>query len=789
MNNNMDTYEELLIELEGLKLENETLKVNYEKEIIRHVKLEESLKKLNQDFETIFNMAPVQVWYKDTQNNYIRVNQQVCTDTGMTKDEIEGHSAEDIFPLDAQKFFRNDLVIMNTGKPKLGIVEQVNTVNGDTRWSSTSKIPTYGKNNEVIGLIIFVQDITMQKRTQEALCNSESRLHTLIQTIPDLIWLKNEDGVYLSCNTMFERFFGASEVNLVGKTDYDFVERELADSFRKHDNEALKGGKPLTNEELITFADDGHHAYLETVKTPMYDTNGTLIGILGIAHDITKRKLAEAALIEKEFLLAQSQSLGHIGSWGWDLKGSIKWSDETFRIYGVSREKFTPTVESLILLIHPEDRPAMQRWIEECLTGKSPDNLEFRIVYPDGAVHFINGMGDLIYDAANNPTYIGGTIQDITTRKRIEEELRQSEARFRSTFDQSPVGSVIVGLDKCFVRCNTAFCNFLGYSEGELIGKSIPDITYPDDAKLGMTELKSLRKMEIESVTLEKRYVKKDGDILWGEINICLIFDVNSKPIYYISIIQDITRRKLVELINQQQRIQLQELNAGKDKFFSIIAHDLKSPFQGFLVLTEYMAKEANSFTADELAKLGNEMHKSADNIFNLLKNLLQWAQIQQGSINFEPVQFSLSNLIANNVKIIRERSMQKGIAIINTVTGTVNAFIDEKMINSVILNLLCNAVKFTNKDGTITIKLNTTLEKMIEISVSDTGVGMQKSLLDKLFKLGEKKGRIGTDGELSTGLGLLLCKEFIEKHNGKIWAESEPNKGSSFHFTIPRTN
>jgi PAS domain S-box-containing protein len=505
--------------------------------------------------------------------------------------------------------------------------------------------------------------------------------------------------------------------------------------------------------------------------------------------DITELRQVESSLIEQEFLLAQSQRLGHIGSWGWDLKGSVKWSDETFRIYGVSREKFTPTVESLILLIHPEDRLDMQRWIGECLAGKSPDNLEFRIVHPDGSVHFINGSGDMIYDAGNNPIYIGGTMQDITKRKQVQEELRQSEARFRSTFDQSPVGKVIVSLDNYFIRCNAAFYNFIGYSENEVIGKTISDITYPEDAELGMTELKRLRKLEIESVTLEKRYVRKDGEILWGEINISLIFDVNNKPLYYISIIQDITRRKQVELVNQQQTSQLKELNAGKDKFFSIIAHDLKSPFQGFLVLTEYLANQAGSFSAEEMVKLGNEMHKSANNIFNLLKNLLQWAQFQQGYINFEPKQISLSNLIAENVKILMERSRQKGITIINTVTGNVNACFDEKMINSVILNLLSNAVKFTHPDGTIIIKSNNTAEEMVEISVDDTGVGIQKSLLDKIFILGEKNGTIGTDGELSTGLGLLLCKEFIEKHNGKIWAESEPNKGSSFHFTIPRTN
>jgi PAS domain S-box-containing protein len=132
------------------------------------------------------------------------------------------------------------------------------------------------------------QSESERKRAEEALCNSEGRLHTMVQTIPDLIWLKDKDGVYLSCNTMFERFFGAREADIIGKTDYDFVDRELADFFREHDRKAVAAGKPTSNEEWITFADDGRHALLDTIKTPMYDARGTLIGVLGIGRDITE---------------------------------------------------------------------------------------------------------------------------------------------------------------------------------------------------------------------------------------------------------------------------------------------------------------------------------------------------------------------------------------------------------------------------------------------------------------------------------------------------------------------
>ena len=138
-----------------------------------------------------------------------------------------------------------------------------------------------------------VRDITERKRAEEALRNSEGHLRALVSTIPDIIWLKDKDGVYLSCNSMFERFFGAREADIVGKTDYDFVNRELADSFRSHDREAMAVGKPISKEDWITFADDGHRALMEAIKTPMYDARGMLIGVLGIGRDITVRKQAE----------------------------------------------------------------------------------------------------------------------------------------------------------------------------------------------------------------------------------------------------------------------------------------------------------------------------------------------------------------------------------------------------------------------------------------------------------------------------------------------------------------
>jgi signal transduction histidine kinase len=283
---------------------------------------------------------------------------------------------------------------------------------------------------------------------------------------------------------------------------------------------------------------------------------------------------------------------------------------------------------------------------------------------------------------------------------------------------------------------------------------------------------------------LEKA-VNKRIEVKCGELIYSLLI-VPVPELEYVNIYaEDITERKRAEIIIQQQNIQLKELNANKDKFFSIIAHDLKSPFLGFLGLTQEIAQNADKYSVQWLTRIGSSLNKSADNLFKLLHNLLEWSQMQNGSIRLERKKIDLSELIAKNLEVVKSASEHKSI-FINNLSKKYFVFADETMVDSVLLNLISNAVKFTSQSGTITIGTNIKEDRMIEIYIRDTGVGMPNDLIEKLFKIGEKTGRKGTDGELSTGLGLLLCKEFIEKNGGNIRVESKEGNGSTFYFTLP---
>ena len=239
-----------------------------------------------------------------------------------------------------------------------------------------------------------------------------------------------------------------------------------------------------------------------------------------------------------------------------------------------------------------------------------------------------------------------------------------------------------------------------------------------------------------------------------------------------------------IELEMQNEELHL--ANAEKDKFFSIVAHDLRGPFNGFLGLSKMMAEELPTLTAEQVQKMASGMRNSAANLYNLLENLLEWSQLQRGITPFEPKSFLLMSIMTESMHPVMDSANRKEIEISYATPADLEVFADKYMLASTIRNLASNAVKFTRKGGRVTILAKPGPGNSVEISVMDTGIGMSPQMVADLLRLDVKSNRKGTDNEPSSGLGLLLCKDFVEKHGGKIWVESEEGKESTFRFTIP---
>ena len=250
--------------------------------------------------------------------------------------------------------------------------------------------------------------------------------------------------------------------------------------------------------------------------------------------------------------------------------------------------------------------------------------------------------------------------------------------------------------------------------------------------------------------------------------------------------IESLRDKSLMEEKIKTQNKELQALNSSKDKFFSIIAHDLRGPLGGLLGLSEIMADESQPLTDLEKKEMTTAMSQSARNIFNLLENLLEWAQMQQGNTSFMPQLSDLNKVVSDCIKVLIETSRNKGITVSIDIAAGHEIFADTNMFQSIIRNLVSNAVKFTPKGGKVSISARLTENSTSVITVKDTGIGMSDDMINRLFKVDGNSSRPGTEGEHSAGLGLLLCKEFVEKHGGELWVESQQGSGSAFHFTVP---
>ena len=538
-------------------------------------------------------------------------------------------------------------------------------------------------------------------------------------------------------------------LHLVDPAEHEFINKTIDD--------ALKNKKSLEIDYSVIRPDNGKKIIIHANADISYDSNGKPLRMIGTVQDVTDRK-------HNEDLLKESAN-----NWQATFDGI---TDSVFLLdpNGIilqankSSQSLFSSNENNILgqycykVVHKTDC-----YFDNCpfVRSKISNQRETMLLPVDDK--WFTVTVDPILNKTNTLTGFVHIVSDVTSHKQSEESLRHSEERFRKVFEDGPLGIAMTYLTGSgrFINVNSAFCNMLGYAEEELKKLTFSDVTYPDDRDKDIQALRQLLDGQIQKHITEKRYLKKNGEMIWCNRYLTKICSEEGKAAYALSMIEDITERKNTEDILKKVNVKLTKSNAEKDKFFSVIAHDLKSPFFGFLGLTHDFAKNAGNISPKDLAYMGSTMYHSADNLFKLLQNLLEWAQLQSGLIKLEPKNVSLTNLINKNIETINDRCVHKGISIINNVSKPVQVYADKDMINSVLLNLLSNAVKFTNKNGSVTINALPSLNQMIQVSVSDTGIGIPLNLIDKLFHVGEKTGRKGTDGELSTGLGLLLSKEW----------------------------
>ncbi len=718
---------------------------------------------------TLIDNLPEFIYIKDIHHKFITANKYVLDIFNIQNlSDLENKTDFDFFPKEmAEKYSKDEDNIIKTGSPIIGMEETSLDKYGNIIHLLTTKIPIRNAEGEITGIVGIGQNITALKETEIKLMeqaeylkevnvlleerqeeiqqqaselssqntllkNERNLLRVLIDTLQESIFIKDSDSRFITVNKAVLRNLNLKKVSEVeGKTDFDFYDKKDASEYFNDEKEIISTNNPIYNKEEIRQKKGDILRYKSVSKVPYYDEQGRILGIVGISKDITEFKNIQKTLEKK------SEDL----------------------------QKANEIIEE-----RAEEIEKQKEWLAEQNEHLEKERSLLRTL--------IDNIPDYIYIKNDKSQFI-------TVNKRLLTTMHASsldEIVGKTDFDTAP-------------------------------SKDVAQAYYNDDQYIIRTGEPIINKEEIGFDELERERV-----ISTTKVPFC---DIDGTIIGIVGIGRDITKQKNIEkklreqaeslkevnalLEERQEKIQIQadelnrqanelklgnkqleELNATKNKFFSIIAHDLKNPFQAIFGFSELLLRNFEDFEENQRYELLSMIKTSSESAYNLLENLLQWARTQTDRIKYSPSAINIKNVVNQNIALVKANTDKKNILIKTVVECHHTIWADFNMINLVLRNLLSNAIKFTPNNGIVTIGCKSISNTECEIYIKDTGIGISKENIKKLFKIDEYFSTAGTAGESGTGLGLIICKEFIEKNGGKLAIESELDKGTTFKFILP---
>lgn len=539
----------------------------------------------------------------------------------------------------------------------------------------------------------------------------------------------------------------------------------------------------------------------------------------GVDDGIWPRPLMRfASDAESARLVRLAENVGHMGHWHTDLLTDlITWSPEVYRIFGVDPETFTPDLLSVLALWHPEDRAVLESKLQEVISaGKSAFEFDFRITRPDGARRNLISNGQTEVDNSGRVVALFGVVADVTEAFETIRSIRDQNEMLDLAARLAQLGHWVWSEDEGRVR----FCS----DEMARLHESDPDtflstFTHPKLLATAVIEeqrehycstiINALR--DARSYEIGYRLQTPSGTIKDIHEIGQPILDRDGRLVRFIATVQDvsISKRRENDLRQTQEELrvadealkkktrELEHLNLQKDKLFSIIAHDLRNPFNSIIGFADLLVTSARNLSHGQTVSYAQIVRDSATGVQNLLDKLLEWAsfQIRDSSLNVSDL--DLAAVTAAGLEPLAYMAENKGVTIANSISS-IGVAGDEALVRIVIRNLVSNGIKFSRNGGVVQLTA-VKLPKgqgcapdappgtpMVRVTVRDDGVGMTAAAIENLFALDRTVSAAGTRGEKGTGLGLFLCRDIVMRHGGVISVESAPGVGTAFHFTLP---
>ncbi len=687
--------------------------------------------KTYQDLKLILNNIPYSVYLKDTKNRIIKVNKCFCDTFGYTPNEVEGKFSDSIFNLETTKVcLEKEKTVLVSKKPIIGSEERYTINSKEEKYFLVERIPLFFEQN-IIGIIIFAYNITEKKRAEIELKHWKKRFDFATTATGQAVFEREWESGKVIWSNNIEELFGYSPKKL--NTKEKWYEKILKQDIEKYHQTFQMHCENLSPYSLIYRIVDSEGRQRYVKESGFFLTEeGKIISVVGIISDFTNQKDLEQKVSDYNTFLHVLLDTIPMPIFYENTEFKIVGCNKSFQeqILQTSKKDFLGKQVSDFQNIFPEDFIVKHRATnQKLLQSENVAPYDVKIVTANEGIKDFAIYKSSYKDFDGNLAGIITILIDITARKKAEEEL---------------------------IKLNLE------------LEKKVEERTR--DLQTALEEYK----FEVE----EHRRVQ----------------EILEQANYELKILNETLAEESRKLIILNEKLaksesELREANSAKDKFFSILAHDLRNPLQSILTDSEILDKFFDTFTPEKIREYVNHIFKTSTLLKNLLENLLTWAKTQTGRVVFRPEWININLLLHDTLRYIEPAAKNKNINVLYNKSVDFMVYLDRNMITTVIRNLLSNAIKFSYRNSNVYLNVENIYEGNIpslKVSVRDEGIGMPKEKKDKLFKIEHNVSTVGTENEQGTGLGLILCAELIKLHGGKIWVESEEGKGTTFTFTIP---
>ncbi|MDQ7948570.1 MAG: PAS domain S-box protein [Pedobacter sp.] len=729
-----------------------------------------------ESLQQIIAISPMPTALVDTQMRYLAVSEKWISFYRLEGLELIGKSHYDIFPEIGERWKKVHRDCLN-GIDQTQQNDRFERKDGTVMYLKWEVRHWKNQGGEIAGMMMTSEDVT---QTTDTIIN-ENRFQLFMDRLPGMSWIIGSDDSLVYANQNFISLLQL-DPNVIGQRLSDIFGKDRLDQSLA-DNELVRKTLQGMNFEYHVPDATGRMQTFRTYKFPFKDPSNEGFMIGAIAINITENNLLEEELnkSETQFELAFEHSLIGMALISPDGK-LIRANHSLCEMLGYTEQEMVNlTVQGITYELDQDDTATMLADLGSGKIGRT--KYEKRYLHKNGTIIWVVVAATMLYDQAGVPLYYVSQIEDITKRKEIENSLMLSEKKYRTIFEN--VQDVFYQSDQhgLVTEISPSIEEYSGFSRSEIIGKPVANFYYyPQDRERIIEQLRS----DGYVIDFEVRLKTKNKELRYASVNARLVVE-NGVVMATEGSMRDVTARKFQENALKALNNELTASNDQKNKLLSIIGHDLRNPISGSLQLLGMTLNDLDSTSVDELHAYLSSMMQELSNANNLLEDLLAWAKSQFESASFNPVEIRDAQVVVEKcIQTILPMAAKKKIDVVLDVPPGLSFSADKAMLETIFRNLLSNAVKFTPIGGKVFLSA-VPEEGGIKFSVRDSGIGIPADKIPHLFGKNTSFTTFGTSGEKGTGLGLGLCSDFVARHQGMIWAESELGKGTTIFFVLPR--